>query len=595
MRAHLTHIIHGPTAAPARRVELLDVEALTLGRGTDNDVCLPGLSVSLHHARIVTRGESLWVEAVDAPRVLVNRRPRASARLKPRDVMRIGRTELRVLPPDAPADLVLEIEETERLGDERAELAKRTKMGIERGLLTRRTLSWTGFVLLLAVFLAFPLLSENQGSWNSGPVSNKHGFIGDQCERCHGVFEAVNDDACLTCHFETAPHTADDREVAGLSDTRCASCHIEHTGSTMLTDLGEPLCAGCHASITDSLATAVVGDASDFGDDHPDFRLHVVTAAGSGERLRAVWSADLEERSGLHFSHLRHVGQKLPLPDGSKANVDCATCHRLGEAGATMQPIDFETSCRDCHRLTFDETIPEREAVHGDLDRMREELRELYSDQVVQGDIRDKRSPRSLRFRRPGKRLTPAEQLAAREWVGKKVDQATRHLMVNPGECARCHEIVSGPAEGDGLGVAPVEVASAWMPKSEFRHATHAPFHCRDCHPAAAVYDPEDAAQLPRPAWSLPESKPYGLLTPAELESEYGLQPSVRSSDVLLPSIDRCRGCHGGQDADPPQVASGCGLCHPFHRREHDAVDSASLQAPVRVQSERKRVHGLGG
>jgi len=577
MRVQVVYITPGPAGAAARRVETLEVERLSIGRGTDNDVALSGLTVSLHHAQIAMRGESPWVEVVKGPSVLVSGRPRQTQRLQPGDVLRIGHTDLRVLPPEGDAgagpglDLLLEVEETLHEGDDRAQLDRRTTLGIERGLLSRRKLSWAAVVVVLAAFLALPLVSREQQSWSSGPISNEHRFFEDQCERCHGAFRAVSDDGCLDCHFSTAPHTADDAAVRGLSATRCADCHIEHTGSQMLADLGEPLCSGCHASIREAFAEATVDDASDFGSRHPPFRLHVVTEPGSGKRTRAVWTPELSERSGLEFNHLRHVGQLLLKPDGERGSLPCGACHTLGEAGTTMRPIDFESACQGCHRLTFDDRVPDREAFHGDPAEMRRQLRALYSDLVVRGEIRDSRAPNAVRFRRPGAQITVRERLEIQEYVDRRVADASRHLLLSPGECARCHEVLPRAASDGGDGIAPVEVARVWMEKSEFRHATHAPFACRDCHPAATVYDPQDdpGGIPPRPAWSLKDAKPYGLLTPEELASATGLEPSVRSSDVLIPSLERCRSCHGGQTADTPQVASGCGLCHPFHRREH--------------------------
>jgi hypothetical protein len=320
-----------------------------------------------------------------------------------------------------------------------------------------------------------------------------------------------------------------------------------------------------------------------------------VVVEPGGDRQRAVWKPDLEERSGLDFSHLRHVGQRLPTPDGSKAILSCDRCHSLGDGGTTMRPIDFEESCQECHLLTFDDRLPGREAFHGDPALVRQRLRELYSDQVVRGEVSDERAPRALRFRRPGAPIEGSERKLVEDWVERKVSDASRHLMVKPGECDRCHEVLPGAASDGGPGVAPVEVAEIWMPRSEFRHETHAPFACRDCHAAAAVYDPEDAPELARPEWSLPDARPYGLWTPSELREATGFEPSVRSSDVLLPNIERCRTCHGGQTASPPKVASGCGMCHPFHRKEHLAEKGLPFGSPVRIQSGPGAVAPAGG
>ena len=58
---------------------------------------------------------------------------------------------------------------------------------------------------------------------------------------------------------------------------------------------------------------------TDFGDDHPEFRVQLATGPldtdpHTRKRERVEWRRNLEERSGLAFSHLRHVGQIVPNP-----------------------------------------------------------------------------------------------------------------------------------------------------------------------------------------------------------------------------------------------------------------------------------------
>ena len=123
------------------------------------------------------------------------------------------------------------------------------------------------------------------------------------------------------------------------------------------------------------------------------------------------------------------------------------------------------------------------------------------------------------------------------------------------------------------------------MPRSTFRHDTHRPFRCRDCHPGAAVFDPEDAPDRPRPSWSLAEARPHGLLTAPELKELHQLEPSTRSGDIMIPGIELCQGCHGGENASPPLVASPCGMCHPFHREELGPAFPRPADTAAGVQS----------
>jgi hypothetical protein len=478
-----------------------------------------------------------------------------------------------VVAPRAGEDLALEVEQVVRPGDEREELARRTRMGVEGGLLRRRRLAWAGVLAILGAFLAVPLVSGRfEGAWNSGSISRKHSFIANDCAACHAGFERVRNDGCLVCHGDIPNHASIEASPTALNQARCAGCHIEHNGASGLAQIDGPLCESCHANLGDVYGATEIGDASDFRKDHPEFRLFLVSDPGSGAREPALWSPELRERSGVRFSHWRHVGQVVPYPDGRKENLRCDACHRLDAGGKYMTPISFEAQCQVCHTLAFDEDFPDTEAVHGDPVAMREQLRGLYSEQALKGEVKDEEAPGPIRFLRPGQELTEEEAQIVFAWVEKKVAEAEDHLMVKPGECARCHELLPGQAEDGGTDVAPVEIASVWMPKSRFRHVTHGPFPCRDCHPAAAAWDPADEEATGRPEWSLPGAGPYALFTPEELRDARDLAPSESSEDVILPGIDDCRGCHGGAGSSPPLVASPCVLCHPFHREEHGTM-----------------------
>lgn len=103
------------------------------------------------------------------------------------------------------------------------------------------------------------------------------------------------------------------------------------------------------------------------------------------------------------------------------------------------------------------------------------------------------------------------------------------------------------------------------MPRSEFRHDTHGPFSCRQCHPAAAVFDPGPPSDGQRPPWADPDSI-FALSTPEELAADHGLEASRHAGDVLVLGRENCRRCHAGADASPPMVPSECALCHEFHK-----------------------------
>ena len=64
------------------------------------------------------------------------------------------------------------------------------------------------------------------------------------------------------------------------------------------------------------------------------------------------------------------------------------------------------------------------------------------------------------------------------------------------------------------------------MPKGLFDHASHEAMACTDCHAATT---------------------------------------SEVSSDVLLPPVENCQQCHGGERASA-RVPSTCIMCHLFHQ-----------------------------
>jgi hypothetical protein len=609
MRVRLIQLTTRRSGAVARREQVREVQSFTFGRGTDNELVLNELTLARHHAAFEQRGSEIHLVRVDAPELVVNGQVTTGERVEPGDKVRAGTFELRVVAPSEDEQLAIEIEQVVRQGDEREELELRTRMGVEVGLITRRRLSVVGVLAVLVFFLAVPLLTGRfEGSWNTGPISRKHAFIADDCRACHTAFERVRNDGCLECHAEIANHASAEASPENLDGARCGECHVEHDGATGLADIDDPLCEGCHADLVDVHPGTALGDAADFDDLHPAFRLFVVTEPGAA-REPAVWSPELRERSGVRFSHWRHVAQSVPVfeksSEGGQAEWDgesaehlrCDTCHRLDVGGKNMQPISFEQHCQSCHALGFDEALPGVEAVHGDLVQMREQLRGVYSERVLRGDLASQDVPGPIRFLRPGQELTRDEARVAMSFVEEKVAGAEGHLMNEPGECARCHALRPGEAADGGTGVAPVELANLWMPKSEFRHRTHAPFPCRDCHAAAAVFDPdfegdpevdqEGKGAGDRPEWSLPDAGVYALLTPDELRARGDLAPSESAEDVLIPRLEDCRTCHGGAGATPPRVASACVLCHPFHREEHGTIrDRTAISLPESTQNE---------
>lgn len=579
MRIRIVQVRVFRSGRRAEEERSLERDTLPIGRGTDNEIQLGGLSVALRHASAVLHDGRVVLRLESPQQTLVNGRIASSdRRLRPGDVIRIGGHELRVLPSRAGEDLALEVEEVLRRQTDLAELWGRTRIGLGGGWLSQRGLAWTLALATGGILLALPLREPSlRASWQTGSLASAHAFFGSECGKCHAEpFERVRNGECFECHAAAGRHVPAETRLAELEGARCAGCHREHEGEVGLAALEERLCAGCHANLTERFATTSVENASDFGTHHPELRLSLAMP-GLNDVHRERWYPDLREQSGLAFSHLRHVGRPFSDPKtGEKRTLPCGECHAMDAGGKHMLPIEFETHCAKCHSLEFDEHYPERQAQHGAVSEMRQDLAEFYAGVALRREVRDPEAPEFLRRAAPGKpAFTEPERRAVLAWAASATRQAEAVLMEEEKRCKNCHEIEKSAERGE-YNVAPVELARVWMPKSEFRHSTHAPFACRDCHPAAAVYDPEFAPEALRPAWSLESSGgPHVLFSPEELHHELGLEASERSSDVLVPGIETCRSCHAGAGTDAGRVRSDCVLCHPFHRAEHGSMREA--------------------
>jgi len=161
------------------------------------------------------------------------------------------------------------------------------------------------------------------------------------------------------------------------------------------------------------------------------------------------------------------------------------------------------------------------------------EVKEYFSDLALSGNVDEKAAPTSLR-RRPGSKLTKTQRLEALEWAEKKTEQATKYLF-SASQCGVCHQLQQKSAETLEYKVEPVRVTDIWQPLSVFNHEAHANASCESCHTA---------------------------------------ERSSSSSDVLLPKIDSCRDCHGGQLASD-KIPSTCISCHVFHN------DKLALMLPT--------------
>jgi len=487
--------------------------------------------------------------------VAVNgRREIRARRIAPGDVIEVGAARLTVHPTRSRRAVILEIQEAEAdNGGPHDEVADAHIQGPPMS-----PWSWSLSLGCALLFLFLPLsglvmpgiqeplretpLVPSDSLWSPGPLHTAHQSIGAKCDACHvKPFEPVRDQACFVCHAVVAHHVDIRSPDASLfKDMQCTSCHLEHKQPAALVQRDPRLCTDCHADLKQHKSNTRVLDATDFGSDHPEFRLTVLAStATAAADLSLRWRAvrldrndpdHFVEHSHLKFSHLQHLDPKgVKSPAGERV-LSCQDCHKPNSSGRDMLPIRMETNCSGCHSLRFDEHDPTSDVQHGDLDAVYKTLREHFSRAYLVQTGSSSMTTGSRQARRPGgeqRVLTERDQRRAREWVDEQSLKIARELLEKR-VCADCHEVTRDPTK-TGLEqwhVESVRLTSKWMPRARFDHAAHISETCVSCHGSA------------------PKSK--------------------HATDILLPDIARCRECHGGAGSSA-KVASDCLMCHPFH------------------------------
>jgi predicted CXXCH cytochrome family protein len=451
----------------------------------------------------------------------------------------------------------------------------------------RRWLSWLLFALLLTLALLLPVASSlwpdkpapavagqsmpavagMDKLWNPGPISASHHRWADDCSVCHSEpFARVQDSNCQTCHADTSAHASGmmdkNKSHGDVTDLRCASCHREHKGEFGLLEQNRHFvgsqCASCHADIKAKVPDSAIGNASDFGTAHPDFRVLIATPQGPVLQLPAPGKL-LQEANPLKFSHAAHLASGgINSPTGKQA-MACVDCHRPTSDGQHFEPITMAAQCQSCHALNFDAALPDRQLPHGSVDDVLSTLMEFYSfaSQQSSSQPKDTATPAANSFR-PGKQplsMIPAP-VSAHVKDAKAQASAAATRLFEQTACVVCHTTTAvegtGPHATPGRElpqwhIEPPVAQHPWLPAARFKHTAHKSMDCGSCHAAST---------------------------------------SKQSSDVLMPTIDTCRSCHAGATAPAQKVPSDCGLCHDFHQGMR-----ASLQEQIQQQIQKGLQH----
>jgi predicted CXXCH cytochrome family protein len=556
--SHLTRKRDGSVAA---RDESISCEAVRIGRSTESEVELSGPGVLLNEGSIHRRPGGIFFEAATRTSVIIDGKVGRGGPLQIGSHVKLGPYEIVVLNPPDGKDLAISVELVQPLEDSLESLRRLSITDLHETGIGKRTLAWGSLVIVLALFLVWPLVyryslrpaAEIPASlreaatmsrttwplagdivWTSGEISGPHKFIANNCGVCHQqAFARVPDKVCVTCHEDIRHHMSPERfNFPELTTALCESCHKEHEGPRHIVLSDQAFCVGCHGNTKSIAPGSTILDATNFGDDHPEFRPIVITDASdmSMERVPLDAAKLPAEKSNLNFPHSKHLVATGVIVPGERDRrvLECSDCHRLDAGGVGFRSTSMLTDCASCHWLNFEPTVPRRVVPHGSIENALLTMKEFYGDLGLRGGAEIEDAPAVVR-RRPGSApLTAAQRLEAMAWADQRATQAAERLFSKQ-VCSACHVVEKSGASWE---IAPILLSTRWLPKGKFNHVKHEATPCTECHDA-------------------PKSE--------------------TSADVLLPRVQVCQSCHGGEVSDA-RVPSTCIMCHDFHLPFQDVM-----------------------
>lgn len=564
-------------AAVMRRSQRASGPRIRLGRGTDNEVPLADIRVGLHIAQLVPREGGIAIEKLGSSPLIINGDSVDYARLNPGDEILLGPYRIEILPTPEGYDSAIQVELVQPMGAALERLNAGARIGLERTGASKRVYAWSGFLVIAVICLAVPIIFYSGGlmrpwskeatnekfpqlvglSWNAGTLSNAHRFFAADCKTCHqDAFASIPDKACLSCHDKVGNHVAHSVKLGAvgeeLASLRCVDCHSEHRGIEGSVIREAHLCLGCHRNLADRVPATQVRDIGGWPKGHPQFRATLVANASKGETVRAELGTTPPpmDHPGIKFSHAVHL-VKGGFPALGYKEMACADCHVAEPSGQSFLPITYKKQCESCHELTFDKVAlpwPNAKVPHGDDVGVIAAVWNYYAGLVLRDGTTAAPIPAAAPVERRGAGQ-PAPPSAApapsdtQGWVTAKSVTALRVVFDDRRGCAYCHystaadgawdtdKILAGalpPKANPPRVVAPVMMRTRFLPNATFDHASHRGMTCEDCHAS---------------------------------------RTSQTSGEVLIPGIDTCVKCHGGEKASL-HAQSTCITCHAFHRAE---------------------------
>ena len=547
------------------RDRVVEKDALTVGRAAECDIHLPDLAVEQRHVGITRQGDgSLAVTALGTLGFGLDGRVVTEASIDPRTGAEIALGAARlVVAREADGRIAITIRQVatdEGKGDALRGFA------LASVLPSKRAMSWVFAAAILLLLLAVPVTShllrtpvkndpkgETPGrvvfdrAWTSGEMSLKHHTLANNCESCHvNAFESVQDETCVSCHEETGDHAKMPRLAKGMpalspgdalqwriaegfgkeGPLGCVSCHSEHEGPVRQKPASEAFCADCHDALDTRLTDTALGNAHDFGKEHPQFRPIYFASFGAAKPVRASLDTKPVERSGLVFPHDVHMDARggaarmaLSLAQYGKP-LACKDCHSLTPDKIGFKKVKMEDSCEGCHSL-----VSGRSAIGGFTKLRHGDVKDLAEDLArISAGPRPAIAPRR---NRPGQIGSGGGGGYAANF-GRPVRAyiGLSNALSTGGICTECHLPTRGPTGQADL--MPVNLPDRFLTSGYFNHEAHKKEACTDCHAA-------DTSKV--------------------------------ATDLLIPDLTSCRDCHLGATAVKTKtiVPSECAMCHAYH------------------------------
>jgi len=554
VKIQLVKVTRSRKGHPIRAESTVEADTLAVGRGAQCAIHLSDPRVALEHGTIYFGDGARRIAGVGGAALTVDGRVVGDLVLAPGASFEIGPYLLTVEEPAAGYDLTLSYELVRPLPDGLSEIVAKSRFSLEEEGVSKRSMAWVAFIVIALLFVAVPVINAVMPPlraltadlkispdvvWNPGPLSAGHAGLSYDCGACHRTpFLRVRDHECLACHEKMPGHVHDPVLQAQLfGGTRCAECHIDHRGAEEPVRADSALCQTCHADIKRAFADTKLENVTDFAKSHPAFRLTLWRGPKPEDvvRVRQTDKAQLVEASNLKFPHDTHLKPGLKGPDGHET-LTCGSCHVPEPGDRSFVPVEMERHCLRCHELRFEPAITSRQVPHGSVEDAWLLIQEFYANVSIGNVPVDTVDTGAVKRALPMASeaiVTDDQRRRALSFARGKAVQVGIDLFEKR-VCVQCHDVHRSPAAKPGQEggvpwvVAPVHVASTWMPKARFDHGKHktAQSECKDCH---------------------------------------HVERSHHSADIAIPDIESCRACHAGEAPAAGKVVSTCISCHGYH------------------------------